>query len=736
VATVVVAFPSTGGRIDPNNAGEAGVTTGWALLGGGKSLTAETDFKYQGSYSISVKVSKSQGGLSFSPTAGINFSATPRTALLKMYVATPGLLGSLNSGSGLNAEMGSGGVRSAWYVYYLEGVATYPRTRAFIIRAVDPNLAAFRDEITGSPTLTSVNYFGFEMDDFASASAKGQNMAVDSIDYVENGAASLLLTRGDSTDADGTFQHFVDWDFNTAANSYGVVIGERGVIFVTGKLGIGESATATEFTDSLFNIVFADGKFDSDFSGIIWDVSNASTVIVISDGSFLGRGSATIVRYFDTALDVATATEIITITGHGFSTADYVTYSKQGGSHAVGLTDTSSYFVNRISADTIYLYDTRANALVGGATGRLDLTVASAPGESHSLTRSPDTRPNFDWVGTTADAVTEDGIIYNNVKELTLSSAVTMTRNKFIQASKIFANVGTPSLANCTFSDSILDEGSNLILVADLAVLSGCTFVASDDGHAVKLASAAGTPFTWNHEHSGYWAPADNGWNFSTAQAFTSEQINFDANHGFTTGDAVFYNREGGSASIGLGTTDDVKYYVNVVDSDTVTVHATKTAAIAGSSAINLTTSGSETHSLYSGKATLWNNSGGSITVNVSGGVTFPSIRNGANSSTLVQSTVTLKVTVKDVGGNPIENAQTAIYLAASPYTQLMNEDTLSSGIAQEEVDIAASTAVSVRVRKGDTGFTKYIPVNSPQTTTATGLDITITLEVDTNNNS
>jgi len=62
-----------------------------------------------------------------------------------------------------------------------------------------------------------------------------------------------------------------------------------------------------------------------------------------------------------------------------------------------------------------------------------------------------------------------------------------------------------------------------------------------------------------------------------------------------------------------------------------------------------------------------------------------------------------------------------------------MNELTNASGIATEDVNLAAATDVTVRVRKGS-GTDNRIALSSPQTTTATGLEITVTFQVDVNN--
>jgi hypothetical protein len=87
---------------------------------------------------------------------------------------------------------------------------------------------------------------------------------------------------------------------------------------------------------------------------------------------------------FNTGTGVATATDIITTDGtnHKFQTGDAITYSRNGGSVDIG-PEPGTYYINRISDTTLYLYDTVANAIVGTATGRQDLT--STGSETHHL---------------------------------------------------------------------------------------------------------------------------------------------------------------------------------------------------------------------------------------------------------------------------------------------------------------------------------------------------------------
>ena len=127
--------------------------------------------------------------------------------------------------------------------------------------------------------------------------------------------------------------------------------------------------------------------------------------------------------------------------------------------------------------------------------------------------------------------------------------------------------------------------------------------------------------------------------------------------------------------------------------------------------------------------AAIFNDSGGLVTIGVTDSPAEPTVRNGSGASTVIETPVTLTVTVKDAAGDAIENAQVAIFEADG--TQHMNELTNASGVATEDVNLGGGTDVSVRVRLNSIGGTNYIPVNSPQTTTSSGLEITVTLTED-----
>ena len=93
--------------------------------------------------------------------------------------------------------------------------------------------------------------------------------------------------------------------------------------------------------------------------------------------------SATLAKTFDgTAGGVTVGTDSITVTAHGFSTGDKVTYSNGGGTSITGLTSGNDYFVIVVNANTVKLASSFALAKAGTA---IDLTVVGV-GTSHSLT--------------------------------------------------------------------------------------------------------------------------------------------------------------------------------------------------------------------------------------------------------------------------------------------------------------------------------------------------------------
>lgn len=92
---------------------------------------------------------------------------------------------------------------------------------------------------------------------------------------------------------------------------------------------------------------------------------------------------------------------------------------------------------------------------------------------------------------------------------------------------------------------------------------------------------------------------------------------------------------------------------------------------------------------------------------------------------------VPITITIVDKNNNPIEDAQTAVYISNTG-TQLMNKDTNSGGVASENVEYSSDSAIYVRVRKSSDGNTRYYPASTVGTLTSTGYTTTVAMIEDT----
>jgi len=101
----------------------------------------------------------------------------------------------------------------------------------------------------------------------------------------------------------------------------------------------------------------------------------------------------------------------------------------------------------------------------------------------------------------------------------------------------------------------------------------------------------------------------------------------------------------------------------------------------------------------------------------------------GSLTVTLSIDPVDITITVQDENKAAIENAQVGVFLLDSPFTQLMNEDTLSSGIAIESYGGSLPVDIKWRVRKSEiTDDPRYEARSGTGVIDSSGFTLTITL--------
>lgn len=302
MATVVVAFDGT--RVSNSD-----TLTGWTAEGA--TPTTETDYFYQGAGSMSIQVKTGEVGAYFTAGATANFSSGNFVWIAKFIQTNKDAI----DGNGLQLKIGS--ANTAAYLYNIYSSTTYPVAGGWQIQCINPNISQWRSSTIGSPDLTAVDVYGIRSD--ASATAKAPNLGADAIDYITSNTG-LTLTRGDSTDANGSFSDFVTFDEGTLNNRYGVIQTRDGILYINGKLNIGNTTVNTEFTDSNRVLVFPHHRVANGFCGINFDCSNTGSNTNITACVFNGRGALTSSDDTRPSYDVISTFGLITLDSCSFNT--------------------------------------------------------------------------------------------------------------------------------------------------------------------------------------------------------------------------------------------------------------------------------------------------------------------------------------------------------------------------------------------------------------------------------
>jgi len=675
-----------------NQRDDAEDATLWGSDGaGGAGPQDETDVFYQGTQAVSRKIGTTVGGHEWvdGVTSVDMTAAADNTWMAKVIATTPSnLIATPSFGVRIGSATGD------WYEYYLaddgtQGDIDYPVKGGWVVAPINPNLVAWRDALGGTaPTLSAITKFGVQGD--FSAGSKAENLIIDALDL----SPGLYLVGGDSTDPDGVWQDFVDDDEGTIGNRFGHVSTLEGILYVFGTLAIGQTSAATStitvFNDSNKILIFPGGRVDDSWNQILIDTATAGTDIVFETTVFQGKGRSDLTHFFSSAGDVDGTNEEIDIVGHGFETGDLVLYSDEGGTAVTGLTDATQYFVRAVTVDSIALYAVGATAGRQNSysdTTRVALTAAGT-GQNHKLTRQPQTLPDLTQTGTNGTAsFLSSGCTFDGFREITLTSRGTLSACSLLSAGGITPTGG--ALTDCSFQLSVLEEGEALITGpgSELANITGCTFVSEGRGHAVEVDDETGSPFSYvGNTHTGYGPDAAT---FHTTDdvAGGTEVITTDAAHGFVDGDHVYYNKEGGTAAIGL--TDGDKYYVNEITTTTLSLHVSKTDAETDTARVDLTASGTETHSLYSGTAALLNSSGAAVTITVTGGVASPTVRNTVGSTTTINNNTEVTLT------GLVDPTEVRVY-ADGTQTELEGSENVTTG--SFVFSLGQSVVVDIRI--------------------------------------
>jgi hypothetical protein len=375
--------------------GAESVTDGgtWDKFDAGQTPALEEDFVYQGNASISNKVGTSEGGVELEAVSpALDVETTQHSVLFKVIASNYAAL-NVQGATGMILYIGSGTTTDR-VLFYAFGSDNYPPAGGWQFVLWNPNIAGYISATQDSPDLTAVEYFGLSCD--FTATSRAENVAMDAIELIEVGGG-LLMTRGDSTDPECTFQDFVDFDEGTVGNRYGMVRSIEGVILVSAYLQFGTGGAADEFIDNgPGTMIFIDGPFGPGTVGLRMGTHNGGSEAEVSNWSFIGRGNETIA---DSRPDFWFAGSVQT--GATLTACTFVNFRE--------FKATRYWEISNCIFDGGFLFDdTFASAhIIDSCTFKNATTVA---GEHYVLANLPTNFSNCDWEFSAGHAVRCDTV--------------------------------------------------------------------------------------------------------------------------------------------------------------------------------------------------------------------------------------------------------------------------------------------------------------------------------------
>ena len=286
---------------------------------------------------------------------------------------------------------------------------------------------------------------------------------------------------------------------------------------------------------------------------------------------------------------------------------------------------------------------------------------------------------------------------------VTLRSTVTLASMTFISCPTFTQNNAAISGSSFTGTKVTSDNPADL---------SDNSFTQSGSGHAIDMTTAGTYTFSGN-TFSGY-GPARRTFNTGSGVDAGTDVVTVDAVHSYANGDPVYYQKHAGTAAMGL--TNSTLYYVRAVSTTTLAFYTSAANAIADTSRIALTSTGTETHSIYSANAAIYNSSAGSITLNISGGGGTPSIRNAEAASTTLNNNVTITINNLVAGSR--------VYIENTTDTVVLFNEIEATTTFSDTYNYTANKDILVRVRNAS-GSTKYKTWETTGTITTTGFTAT-----------
>ena len=178
-----------------------------------------------------------------------------------------------------------------------------------------------------------------------------------------NGDVIVATFSGSATDGTYTITNVIKDSFEVTDASSGVIT-STALTYTNGISTITSTSHGLTTSDSI--IADFHGGVGTDGWYQIDTVADANTFTIRQN-----TGAVVVMTGAVATSAVNTGTDVITLTGHGFSTGDHINYSNGGGTTLAGLTHNTKYYCIRVDDNTFKVASTTALATAGTA---IDLT--------------------------------------------------------------------------------------------------------------------------------------------------------------------------------------------------------------------------------------------------------------------------------------------------------------------------------------------------------------------------
>ena len=767
-----------------NPVNDAEATTNWNNTT--ISAVEQWDLRIQGSYSNAFQASNKDGMgyYDYSGTGSFDFTSGGTHWGQHVYIwvnyLSPFNLEAKSAGvkSGLSLVLGSDSSNYAGWTIF-DGTDIDKYSGGWKLWVLDPRKPP--SWVTGTPSFSAIDTFGVWVQ--TNSTFRSDNLFIDEIKVGTGIRAYGTGTAGDS------WQDILDDDMGTEANRWGIAQEQDGVIYLYGKVDIGDDVgtNSTTFSDQGKVIQYIKQEYydaNGNWAPLIGDdlfalniVSNSTGSTTFTDGVIVGsdggRAGSTIIG--PDGIDVTinlddgnNASNDINLYNTSFkkckgginwiNDSDHVFYGGSivqcGQFDPVGAPiirncnfNETKYFPTSLSAaimdDGGAFTDETTDANDSGGSGDVNLLPATPVANDAFYFGS-----DYQFNKITIDITTSGGATtvlaweYYNGSSWASVTVADGTDN--------FNNVG---MCRVTFTEPGTWSTTTVNSQGPYYYIRARVTTAGNQAVAEQMwlsGESAGAALKWNTnidiQKCNFLANSDTendpgGIEHDTIYSVytgtaddpgSSTTVLYDAGATFTGGNVAvndyIYNEDDGSYAKVTALTD-----VNNLAHETL-VGGTLNDWSNGDN-YSISPAITYTNLIFSGNdADVVNLASGGDGLFISkGGTSNPASFTGGNVEFL--GSVTITITVKNSAGTEIQNAQTGVFLT-SDGTELINADTNASGVVTDSYTGSTPAEVKVWIRKASSGSTRYKNYSSIQNITASGLLLDVTLVEDPNNNA